>query len=69
MYRGQYNIYNLLGVESWSDSSAYVFYVLGMSVVIFSTAILIDKVRIVLFSRFETKIGNWADKKNLDLTK
>jgi len=55
-------LYDLLNVSKWSDSSMYVFHVLFSSAVIFFCAIAIDKLRLVFFSRFEKKIGNWLEK-------
>ena len=62
MYTGSHSLYAMMGVGSWNHLAIYPFLILGSALLVFICSILVDKVRVTIFSNLEDRIGEWADK-------
>jgi len=69
MYLSPFSMYDMLGVRTWDNSDNYILLILGASLGVFCIAILIDKIRVLMFGWFEKSIGIKLDKINVEFNK
>lgn len=60
--KGQYGLYGILGVENWNGSSYYVFYIFIITITIFFSCVIVDKIRCLLFDKIEIVIKNKVER-------
>ena len=51
------SLYSLINFNKWYESDYFIIYVLISALVIFFSCIIIDKIRLLFFSRFENYLG------------